>query len=104
MIRIIEMYCDNESVYESSNELKKSFDKYDDWILEANKDLIKENLQHEVFYDNCSFILDDETMKLYDANEYYKALYNNSLDNLEEIAQISVKRKDFFELMKNLYD
>lgn len=72
--------------------------------MEGNPEIKKEDFKHEVYFDSCNFILDDQTMKLYDANEYYKALYHNELDQLKEVAEIKVKREDFFELMKNVYD
>ena len=98
------MLEDSNEEYKSIDELKKEFDKYDKWLLEGNPSLKKNDLQHGVFYETGYFVVDDQSMKIYDANEYYRAVYEGTLDDLKEVAVIDVKNKEFFEKMKILYD
>ncbi len=60
------MNSDNESVFDDNNKLREEFDQYDRWLMEGNPDIKKDDLKHEIYFDSCSFILDDQTMKLYD--------------------------------------
>ena len=40
-------------------------------------------------------------MKLYDANEHYRVIYNGDIDDIKEVAVIDVKRPDrFSDLIK----
>lgn len=105
MIKIIRMYEESEEAYESAEDLKKDLDAYDDFLLDGNPSLKREDLKHEIYYEYGYFILDDSDMKLYDANEYYRAIYNGGLGDLKEVAVIDVKREDrFFDLIKLLND
>ena len=101
MIKIIRMYEEDEKEYQTIEELKKDLDKYDDFLLKDNPSLKKEDLEHEIYYEYGYFVLDDSNMKLYDANEYYKAIYKGKTDSLKEVAVIDVKREDrFLDLLR----
>ena len=96
MIKVIRLYEEDEESYNSVEELKEDLDKYDDYLLEGNPTLKREDLKHEIYYEYGYFILDDSSMKLYDANEFYRAIYNGGIEDLKEVAVIDVKRWDRF--------
>jgi len=105
MLKVIRLSDEGAQSYESAEDLKKDLDAYDDYLLDGDPLLKREDLKHEIYYEYGYFILDDSDMKLYDANEYCRAIYNGRLEDLKEVVTIDVKREDrFFELIRLMND
>lgn len=95
------MFENSEEIYDNAYDLKKDLDKYDDYLLDGNPTLNRDDLKHEIYFEYGYFIQDDSTMKLYDANEHYRVIYNGDIDVIKEVAVIDVKRPGrFSDLIK----
>ena len=105
MLKVIRLFEEGVQSYESAEDLKKDLDAYDDYLLDEKPSLKREDLKHEIYYEYGHFILGDSIMKLYDANEYCRAIYNGRLEDLKGVVTIDVKREDrFFELIRLMND